>query len=94
MLKTNSQNINSSALLARLGVIVMAAATVLGMTELTERHDIKVLTTMQPAYAFVNGVSHSPTNGDNNIRREKDEVGRHAVSYGVTMRTPSRTGKF
>jgi hypothetical protein len=69
-------------------IIAMAAATIIGMTELTGRQDLK----MQPVYAFSGSNSYQPAQ-DNNIRKENEEVAHHPMSYGVTMRSEAISGK-
>lgn len=89
--KNNLAHITEKAVL-HIGIYLMAAATIIGMTELTDRQDIRILNVAQPAFAFDSGVQ--PTMDHQNlIRREREEAGRHAVSYGVTMRTPPISGK-
>jgi len=71
-------------------VIAMAAAAVIGMTELTDRQDIKIVA--QPAYAFAGDTSGiNPAVQDNSVRKE--EVAHRPTSYGTTMRSEAISGK-
>ena len=72
------------------GLILMAAAATLGLLELPE-HSNKIVVPNQPAFAL--SPQFNDPNG-NTLRREREEVAPHYVSYSVTQRTPSRTGKF
>jgi hypothetical protein len=71
---------------------LMAVATIIGMTEISDHREIRALTTMQPAYAFAGGGSLQPTQ-DNTIRKEKEEVAHRPISYGITMRSEAVSGK-
>lgn len=88
-----SVNINtikeqSKDLIQPMGMLLMTAATVFGMVEVPD-HIGRAVLPSQPilAVAGQNGDDNSP------MRREKDEVSTHYISYGVTQRTPSRTGR-
>lgn len=98
MSKTNIEKSTATAdlqdIAQKAGLYLMAAATVIGIAEITDRPE-KVLPTLQPAYAFA-GENEQMTgpNDAMRLRREREEeAGAHAVSYGISMRTPSRTGK-
>ncbi len=72
-------------------VIAMAVAAIIGMTELTDRQDLKVAMT-QPAYAFAGDTTGTqPVLQDNSVRKE--EVAHRPVSYGITMRSEAISGK-
>jgi hypothetical protein len=72
---------------SNVAIVAMAAATVIGMTELTNRQDLKV----QPVYAFSGSNIFQPVQGDNTIRKE--EVAHRPISYGITMRSEAISGK-
>lgn len=76
---------------AKAGLVLMASAALLGTVEMTDGREKAVL--LQPAMTFapVSDLSHSPN--DMQRREREEEAGNHYVSYGTTMRTPSRTGK-
>jgi hypothetical protein len=75
------------------GIVLMAAAATIGMLELPEHPDKRVVVPHQPAFAFAteNSDNNRP---DNTLRREREETGPHYISYSVAQRTPGRTGKF
>lgn len=80
---------NSAIVGQNLGIVLMAAATTLGLVEISNHENTKATLAAQPVYE-VAGTSESP----NPIRRERtEETGPHYISYGVGQRTPGRTGK-
>ncbi|HMH31083.1 MAG TPA: hypothetical protein VK534_01250 [Methylomirabilota bacterium] len=89
--KTKSKTDTLNDVATTLGVLLMTAATTLGMIDLPEQPDKRVVLPNQPAFA----VAAAPTNGEagNSLRRERDEVHPQHISYGVNQRTPSRTGR-
>ncbi|HUY85416.1 MAG TPA: hypothetical protein VMU97_02780 [Candidatus Dormibacteraeota bacterium] len=74
------------------GFLLMAAAATLGMLELPEHPNSKIVLTSQPVFAFA---SHNVEDQGqaNQMRRERDETVPHYMSYSVAQRTPSRSGK-
>ncbi len=73
------------------GLLLMTAAVTIGMVELPEHSNNKVVVPNQPAFAFAN--NGGETNPNNPLRREREETGPHYISYSINQRTPSRTGK-
>ena len=75
---------------AQAGFLMMAAAATLGMIEMPEHFNQRVVATAQPAFALVeeHGAGH-----DNAQRREREETGPHYTSYSVAQRTPGRSGR-
>jgi len=73
------------------GLLLMTAAVTIGMVELPEHTNSKVVVPTQPAFAFANNGGEANLN--NPLRREREESGPHYISYGINQRTPSRTGK-
>ena len=75
------------------GIILMAAAATLGMLELPEHPTSRaIVVPNQPAFAMAtNGVQDQSQS--NQLRRERDETVQHYISYSVSQRTPSRSGK-
>ena len=71
------------------GLVLMAAAVTLGMIEVPE-HSGKIIVPNQPAMALA---GQQEGGSDNALRREKEETHPHHVSYGVSQRTPGRTGR-
>ena len=87
--KTTGQKINAAA--GQGGLLLMAAATSLGLVEVPQHPDKRAVLATQPNFAFA---TEQGGGQDNQIRRERDEVGPHYVSYNITQRTPGRTGRF
>lgn len=73
------------------GLLLMTAAVTIGMVELPEHTNSKIVVPNQPAFAFAN--NGGDTNLNNPLRREREESGPHYISYSINQRTPSRTGK-
>jgi hypothetical protein len=80
---------------AKTGLLLMAAATTLGMVEMPNHNKEKIVLPMQasPAFAPALGGSENEVQASQ-MRREREEAGPHYVSYAVYQRTPSRTGKI
>jgi len=76
---------------SNVAMVAMAAATIIGMTELTERQDVKVA--VQPAFAYAGSSNIYQPVGDNAIRKEKEEVAHRPISYGISMRSEAISGK-
>ena len=73
------------------GLVLMTAAVTIGMVELPEHPNSKVVVPNQPAFAFANNSGEA--NPNNPMRREREESAPHYTNYSVTQRTPGRTGK-
>jgi hypothetical protein len=71
------------------GLILMTAAVTLGMVELPDRPNAKVVLPNQPAFAFADENDEA----NNPIRREREESAPHFISYSEIQRTPSRSGR-
>jgi len=89
--KTTIEKLGEAAMQG--GIVLMAAAATLGMLELPENHNNRVIVPNQPAFA---AATHNIDNaGQNNqLRRESEETVPHYISYTVTQRTPARSGRF
>ena len=89
--KNNTKNITERLpeLGQQLGMLLMTAAAIVGMLEITDHPNKVMVGNQQPVFAYA---GHS---GDdqNAQRRERDETGPHYTSYSIGQRTPSRTGK-
>lgn len=73
------------------GLALMTAAVTLGMLEMPDHANSKVVVPNQPAPAF----SYDKEAGENNpIRREREDTEPHYISYSVSQRTPSRHGRI
>lgn len=95
-MNTKTKNINTlnnvtaqvASAAQNVGLVMMAAATTLGLVEVSD-HPMKVALNSQPVFAYEN----SGEQEINPVRREREEAGPHYVSYSVAQRTPGRTGK-
>ena len=75
------------------GIMLMAAAATLGMIELPDHTNGRaVVVPNQPAFAMA---THNiqDQGQTNQILRERYEAAPHYISYNVSQRTPSRSGK-
>jgi hypothetical protein len=72
----------------QLGIVLMAAATLLGVVEIPE-HNNRLNMITQPTYTFA--AEHF--NNGSTLRREREESAPHYISYETTQRTPARSGK-
>jgi hypothetical protein len=70
-----------------IGMALMAAAATIGMLELPEHPNARVVVPSQPALVAVEATENNP------LRREREEMAPHHISYSETQRTPGRTGK-
>jgi hypothetical protein len=73
----------------QVSIMLMAAATTIGVMDLQDHQTIKVIIPNQPTFAF----ETDNTEVNNPIQREREESAPHYVSYNVAQRTPSRHGK-
>ncbi|HEY5442844.1 MAG TPA: hypothetical protein VIJ68_04860 [Candidatus Saccharimonadales bacterium] len=73
------------------GLLLMTAAVTLGMLELPDRPNNRVVLPSQPAFAWAN--ENEEGNNPNALRRSSEETEQHYISYSVTQRTPSRSGR-
>lgn len=74
------------------GLMLMTAAVTIGMVELPEHPNSKIVVPNQPSFAFAND-NNGEENLNNPMRREREEAGPHYTSYAINQRTPSRAGK-
>jgi len=87
--KTIQNKITDAA--AQSGMLLMATAATLGMLELPDHPDKRVIVPSRPVFAFAD--ENTQTGTDNTLRREREEAGPHYISYSVSQRTPGRHGK-
>ena len=78
---------------ARSGFMLMAAAATLGMLELPEHPNNRIVMPNQPVFAMAVQNGEEPGQAANQMLREREEVAPHYMSYSVAQRTPSRSGK-
>jgi hypothetical protein len=92
-IKTNPEKL--AEFTQQLGLLLMTAAFTIGMVEMPEHGaGQKVIVPNQPSFAFAQNENEGGApNGDNTMRREREEAGPHYVSYNLSQRTPGRTGK-
>jgi hypothetical protein len=70
-------------------VVLMAAATTVGVMDMQDHQRIKVVVPNQPTFAY----ETNNTETNNPIQREREESAPHYISYNTSQRTPSRHGK-
>lgn len=91
MVKKKNSKINIGILTEaaqRAGLVAMSAAMALSVLELSEESKRAVLP-VQPVLVQA-GNNH---NGDNQVRREREETAPHFISYSEVQRTPGRSGR-
>ena len=86
----NDKNVNLAELAQQAGIVLMTVAATVGLMELPEHPNARIVVPNQPAMAVV-GVNNE---GNNPLRREREETAPHHISYSEIQRTPGRTGKF
>jgi len=87
--QTTAEKVTEAAKQA--GILLMTAAAAVGMLELPDHVDKRVVLPSRPSFVFAeNNVEGE--NG-NTLRREREEVAPHYISYSEVQRTPSRSGK-
>lgn len=90
-IKNKEQTITQK--LATLGtqasVLLMAAATTVGVMDMQDHQRIKVVVPNQPTFAY----ETENTQTNNSVQREREESAPHYISYNTAQRTPSRHGK-
>jgi hypothetical protein len=93
--KTDKTLIDSAnEVAANAGLVLMMAAAAAGFVELPSQHEKKAMLTQQPVYAFAGGQNDSNDGNHMTLRRERDDISPHYVSYSAYQRTPGRTGKI
>jgi len=70
-------------------VVLMAAATTVGVMDMQDHARVKVIVPNQPTFAY----ETENTANNNAIQREREESAPHYISYNTFQRTPSRHGK-
>jgi hypothetical protein len=93
--KTKNNKIinNLSQTIKATGVVMMAAAVTLGLVELPQEEEKRrAVVPARAVFAFAGETNNDQ--GGSTLRREREESGPHYISYGVTQRSPSRTGRL
>jgi hypothetical protein len=73
------------------GFLLIAAAATIGMLDLPNQPEKRIVIPNRPVFAFAENNIDSEMN--NPIRREREETEQHYVSYSVVQRTAPRSGK-
>lgn len=73
------------------GLVLMTAAVTLGMLELPDHPNSRIVLPSQPAFAWAN--ENEDLNNNNVLRRSNEETEQHYISYSVAQRTPARSGR-
>jgi hypothetical protein len=74
------------------GVLLMTAATTLGLVDVPNLPDKRAIVPIRPLFSFENATAEQEQGIQ--LRREREETGPHYISYGISQRTPGRTGKI
>jgi hypothetical protein len=75
---------------ADIGITLMSLATVIGMVELPNHPNSRIITPGRVAFSMATAEDEGLNNP---LRREREESAPHYSSYSVTQRTPSKSGK-
>ena len=89
--KTPTTTEKISQVAAQAGFLLMAGVATIGMLDLPDHPDKRVVLPSRPAFAFAE--NNIEAEGNNPIRREREEVAPHYISYSVVQRTATRSGK-
>lgn len=76
----------------QVGLLLMTAAVTLGMVEIPQHPNSKIVLPAEAIYAQVGGAGAGEEN-NGTLRREKEEHGPHFVGYSNIQRTHARAGK-
>jgi len=75
------------------GIVMMAAAVTLGLVEMPKDETKRqAIVPLRPVFEIAN--NSNDLQDSNPLRREREEAGPHYISYGVSQRTPGRSGKI
>lgn len=88
--KTTTERLNEAAMQG--GIVMMAAAATLGMLELPEHQNSRVIVPVRPVFAMASDGTDNAGQG-NQLQREREETAPHYISYSIIQRTAGRTGK-
>lgn len=70
------------------GMVLMTAAATVGMLELPDHPNARIVVPNQPALVAI-----TSSEDTNPLRREREESAPQHISYSTIQRTPGRTGK-
>jgi hypothetical protein len=90
-LKNKNQSISQkvATIGAQAGIVMMAAATTIGVMDMNDHQKIKVVMPNQPVFAY----ETENTQVNNAVRTQREETAPHFISYNVSQRTPGRHGR-
>jgi len=74
---------------SQLGLMLMSLAVTMGMLEMPNHTNSRVVVPTQANLAFA--INNDEFN--NPVQREREETAPHFISYSAIQRTPGRTGK-
>ncbi|HSX46234.1 MAG TPA: hypothetical protein VLG27_04525 [Candidatus Saccharimonadia bacterium] len=75
----------------RVGIVLLAGAATLGLLDMPNQPEKRVVLPSRPVFAFAE--NNFESENVNPIRREKEDTETHYVSYSVVQRTAPRSGK-
>jgi hypothetical protein len=81
-----------SQLARQAGFLLMAGIATIGMTDMPDHLSSRVVVPGQPVFAYANGGIEFNEQG-NSMRREREDLESHYISYSVVQRTAGRHGK-
>jgi hypothetical protein len=90
--KKSKSSVGQLAILGKqAGILLMTAAATLGMLELPDHSNSRIIVPNQPVFAFAG----QNENIKNPLQRERqeEEASPQFISYTVMQRTPGRTGR-
>lgn len=71
------------------GLVLMAAAVTLGMLEMPDHPNSKVIMPSQPSFVLAGENDEA----NNPVRREREDTAPHYISYSEVQRTAARSGR-
>ncbi|HEX4774867.1 MAG TPA: hypothetical protein VH234_05100 [Candidatus Saccharimonadales bacterium] len=86
---TTAEKISQAATQA--GYILMTAIATVGMMDLPNHPEKRIVLPNRPSFAFAENTIESE--GNNPLRREREETAPHYISYSVVQRTAPSSGK-
>jgi hypothetical protein len=78
---------------AQAGYLLMAGIATIGMTDTLDHLNNRVVVPGQPVFAYENVGPEPNDQGNNSMRREREDLESHYISYSVVQRTARRTGR-
>lgn len=87
--KTNATLDKVTEVASQAGLVLMTAAVTLGMLEMPDHPNSKIIMPNQPSFVLA-GENEEANNA---IRREREDTVPHYISYSEVQRTAARSGR-